>query len=302
MELHATFKTDGCDVGAHFGAIERLTEADRKVYEQQMAELESHIEELNDDKKSLMSEITGLKIKALLLEREKKEEYLKGIEAGKEVAYDQFWDLYQDNGKRVDYSKAFAGLGWTEESFKPKYSLNGITSASRMFDGTGISNLTSAMIAMEKYLDLEGTLRTDYMFNQCNVVRVPPLDLRTVTNMEYMFYRAEKLEIIDCLTFADDGSQELGSRFFYRCEALKTLNVMGQLGCDVDIRYSPLNHYSIVGLVEHLSPTATGKTVTFSKTHVNKQYETSKDAKNGTTSEAWRAIVALRPNWTITVA
>lgn len=36
-------------------------------------------------------------------------------EAGKQAQYDEFWDRYQLNGKRVNYAHAFAGNCWTSD-------------------------------------------------------------------------------------------------------------------------------------------------------------------------------------------
>lgn len=47
----------------------------------------------------------------------------KVYEAGKQAEYDRFWDTCQDNGNRTNYDGAFMGIGWTEETFKPKYDI-----------------------------------------------------------------------------------------------------------------------------------------------------------------------------------
>ena len=40
---------------------------------------------------------------------------------GKETEYNHFWDVYQQNGSLTVYDCAFAGRGWTDETFNPKY-------------------------------------------------------------------------------------------------------------------------------------------------------------------------------------
>ncbi|MBQ9757173.1 MAG: hypothetical protein IJW15_01990 [Clostridia bacterium] len=44
-----------------------------------------------------------------------------GYANGKKAQYDEFWDNYQDNGERGIYMYAFAGGGWSKDTFKPKY-------------------------------------------------------------------------------------------------------------------------------------------------------------------------------------
>ena len=58
-------------------------------------------------------------------------------EAGQKAEYDRFWDNFQQNGNRIDYSGAFYGRGWNAETFKPKYKPMKPTSnyADRMFFG-----------------------------------------------------------------------------------------------------------------------------------------------------------------------
>ena len=51
-----------------------------------------------------------------------------------------------------------------------------------------------------------------------------------------------------------------------------------------------------------LSTTTTGLTVTFSKTAVDKAFETAEGANDGSTSPEWLALVATRPNWGIGLA
>ena len=49
--------------------------------------------------------------------------YLLGEEAGKKSEYDAFWDAFQLDGERTNYSYAFSGSGWHSETFKPKYKI-----------------------------------------------------------------------------------------------------------------------------------------------------------------------------------
>ena len=54
-----------------------------------------------------------------------------GKRDGRREAYDAFWDAYQYRGGRRSYQYAFAGAGWTDETYNPKYDIvcsGGITS------------------------------------------------------------------------------------------------------------------------------------------------------------------------------
>ena len=52
------------------------------------------------------------------------------FEAGVKSEYDRFWDVYQENGNMTYYAYAFAGVGWTQSVFKPKYNIEPVTPTS----------------------------------------------------------------------------------------------------------------------------------------------------------------------------
>ena len=56
-------------------------------------------------------------------------------EAGKQAEYDRFWDIYQENGKRVRYDNAFTGDCWVDAIYNPKYPIivSGNGTAAAMF-------------------------------------------------------------------------------------------------------------------------------------------------------------------------
>ena len=46
------------------------------------------------------------------------------FELGRKAEYDAFWDEYQQNGTRTNYTAAFR-TGWNDKIFRPKYNLVG---------------------------------------------------------------------------------------------------------------------------------------------------------------------------------
>lgn len=44
-------------------------------------------------------------------------------EAGKQAEYDRFWDEFQQNGERTNWCYAFAGSGWSTENLNPKHTI-----------------------------------------------------------------------------------------------------------------------------------------------------------------------------------
>jgi hypothetical protein len=82
---------------------------------------------------------------------------------------------------------------------------------------------------------------------------------------------------------------------FASCGALKTITeVEGTIGTSIVLGSCPLDKGTILRVYDALSTTTTGKTVTFKKTAVDAAFETSKGAKDGSTSPEWLALKATR--------
>lgn len=62
-----------------------------------------------------------------------------------------------------------------------------------------------------------------------------------------------------------------------------------------------LSGESIQSIFGGLNSEATGNTLTLRRNAVKKAFETSEGANDGDTSETWNALVASKPNWTITL-
>ena len=88
----------------------------------------------------------------------------KVYEAGQKTEYDRFWDVYQDNGKRVSYSGAFYGSGWTDETFKPKYDIVPTKESIYMFRDSGITNIESALDKQGVTFNLSGLTSAQNIF------------------------------------------------------------------------------------------------------------------------------------------
>ena len=58
---------------------------------------------------------------------------------------------------------------------------------------------------------------------------------------------------------------------------------------------------SITNVIEHLSVTASGQTVTFTQIAVNNAFETTAGAGDGSTSAEWQSLIAPKSNWTISL-
>ena len=110
------------------------------------------------------------------------EVYSKGYEAGKaegggDSYYDEFWDNYQEYGNRTNYNYAFSGIGWSDVTFDPKYSLYPtLVSAQYMFYLSTITDLDK--ILKDKGLMLDTSKCNDFtaMFYNSTVTRLGVID------------------------------------------------------------------------------------------------------------------------------
>lgn len=180
----------------------------------------------------------------------------KGIEEGKQAEYDRFWDEYQNFGKRTAYGSAFYNKGWTDVSYNPKYDIVP-TSAVNTFAYSPITD-TKVNIDVSK-------ATTTNIFNYCGV-------LKTIRNL-----------IVS-------ENTDWGGNCFAHCSALENLTITGTIGKGgLDLHWSTkLTKASITSVINALSTTTSGLTVTISKV-----------AKEAAFTDAeWADLIATKPNWT----
>ena len=116
------------------------------------------------------------------------------------------------------------------------------------------------------------------------------------------FGYATSLHTIDKLILAQDGSQTFTSTFSTMI-ALENIEIEGTIGKNgFSLSQSQkLSKKSLISVVEHLSTTTSGLSVSLSKNAVNKAFETSVGANDGTTSTEWLALIGKKSNWTISL-
>lgn len=168
--------------------------------------------------------------------------YDKGVEDGKaqgggDSFYDTFWDEFQLKGARKDYWGAFSGAGWTDTIFNPKYPLDKVgTSHNYMFMNTGITSISQITI--------------------------------NASNLKQPFYNASNIKTIGTLILPQTVTS--GTTPFQGMSALKNIVIDGVLAVSVDFQNSTkLSKASIISIVNALSNTKTGASLTLSKTAVN---------------------------------
>lgn len=225
------------------------------------------------------------------------------FEAGRAAEYDDFWNVYQNQGKRTDYQYAFPGNGWTRQNFKPKYDLKPkYGGATFMFRITGITgSLTDLLLECGVSLDTSGLTTNNSMFYEASgLTDIPRVDLSNCTSLNLTFSGCVSLEKLSIVV----GENTSYTNTFANCSALVDLTMEGTVGKNgLNLKDSvSLAKSSIVSVINALSTATNGLTVTLSATAVNNAFETSMGAADGATSAEWAALVATKSNWTISLA
>ena len=227
--------------------------------------------------------------------------YAAGHSEGMKSEYDAFWDDYQDNGNRRDYTCAFGGQGWTKEQFNPKYPLI-ITNGYMLFYRN--PNAIDSVAA-----DFTNCTDLSYTFGQCGVAKVGTVDARKAVNLNGTFGNSKNLVSVEKVILTDNGNQQFISGAFKNCTALENITFEGVIGQDLDIQWSTkLKRASIESIVNHLSDAAIGKTLTLSEAAVDTAFSGGQSAPDpSTTTEIgsatvdWFNLYLSKTNWTITL-
>ena len=187
----------------------------------------------------------------------------EGYNEGKAEGMSSFWDEYQENGNRKSYFMLFGGYGWTDKIYSSiKYDFGKPTNVQAMFRyASGITD----------------TLK--------------PLDCTEAPNLATTFDGCTNLRQIRLLTVKDSHTY---TSTFRECYALEEIRFAGTIGNDIDFSSCKnLSIESLVNIVEHLSTTTTGKTITFSGECITKYYVSATD---------FSALTYGHENWTFALA
>lgn len=227
--------------------------------------------------------------------------YNKGVEDGLKSEYDRFWDTFQDYGRKVVYTAAFSDT-YNDEIFKPKYDIIP-TNAYMIFNETRITDLVKILDDCGVVLDLSKATNTQYMFMKSNVTRVGVIDASSSTNSKVFsstFSNAKSVVSVECLRWSENA-RGLFEYTFNSCSSLESVIFDGIIFDNgLNLQWSTkLNKESITSIINCLSTTTSGLSITLSYIAVNKAFETSAGANDGSTSTEWTTLIATKSNWTI---
>lgn len=206
----------------------------------------------------------------------------EGYESGKKAQYDAFWDAYQQNGNRTNYNMAFGGVGWTDETFKPKYPIAPVGNAAteNTFYASEITNIPDGL------LDFSQVTYCYMTFRLSKLITAPPLDLSNCANGTiWLFGQCANLKEIKTVTVSE---QVTYSNFVFSCAALEKITFAGTIGQALNFQWSPLlTNESVQSIIDHLKDLtgATAQTLTFHATvgaNLTDEQKAAISAKNWT--------------------
>lgn len=191
-------------------------------------------------------------------------------DAGKQAERDAFWSVYQPSSRR-SYLYAFAGEGWNDRTYHPIGDLIVTHNAQNMYSYSGITDTKVTINASSSSL----------------------------TNFYHVFANATKLRTIRLLKVSPITTLH---NAFTACTALESITIQGTIGKAANFKWCPLTKESILNVIEALSDTTSGLTVTFNTSAVNTAFETVNGVADGSQSAEWKALVDSKPNWTFALA
>ena len=222
------------------------------------------------------------------------ERTLYGTDTGGKSYYDEFWESAIPDLKAVSGAASFAGGRWNDKTFIPPQKITFTGNCSYCFFQSGIKKEITDLVEFGN-----GLTSLANTFYGCKIKTIPALNASGIGTLASTFYLSEAEKVI---LLAVSASTKYSSTF-HEASKLKSLTIGGTIGqAGFDTKWSPLDKESLTSIVNALSTTTNGLTVTLSLNAVKKAFETSEGANDGDTSPEWLALAATKPNWTITLA
>lgn len=231
--------------------------------------------------------------------------YADGHNAGAFDERSKTWDMLQNYGKVTQYNYAFFRRAL--DNFYPKYDIKP-TNADYMFrDTLGETtvepfDLAARLEECGVSMDFSQCTAGYYIFYSTPFTRLPVIDLSNLNALTMTFRSNPHLHTIDKVILKNDGSQSVNNPFT-DCKELVNIIIEGVIGQNgFNFGYSTkLSHDSIVSVINALSSATTGLSIVLSLSSVMSAFETAEGLNDGNTSAEWSALVATKPNWTISI-
>lgn len=192
------------------------------------------------------------------------EGFASGLEEGKELGYDEFWDNFQNYGNRTDYQVAFS-RGFPNEAYNPKY-------------------------------DLQGNVNSVFAMGKITDAKVSILNATDITQMgryNSVLTRLPELNMMETTVIGSDNNPFLGAT------KLTDLTMTGVLAKSMIFSACPLSVDSIKSIITCLkdfsgTDSENTYTVTFKTSYFNKLETEGDTAEYNGTPCTWAELIGFK--------
>ena len=182
-------------------------------------------------------------------------------DAGKQAQYDEFWDTFQNYGKRTNYQYAFFPGGWSKENFRPKYSIKPVGSITNAFYNNDDASVhTISMSALEKELGIEFDFsgvkgNTQYAFRKTIFSDLNVIDLSNATDLTGTFYSENSTGVSRIERLILNGTYAIYGDTFGNCKHLTYVGFEGTIEVNnLNLQWSTkLERESLLKLIDCLA-------------------------------------------------
>ena len=206
--------------------------------------------------------------------------------SGQRSEYDRFWDIYQANEM---YIGAFAGDAWGyKQLFKPKYDMHPRNASYMFYSNTMGGDLVEYLDSLGIILDFENCNNANSVFQYSKFTRVGKI-YNVGVSWYSTFYGCSNLVTIDEMGHPTGGIVDGGlTTTFTYCEALENIKVKGTFINNVNFHWcTKLTHDSLMSIINALSDTVQGRTLSLGATNIAKLSEAEKAL---ITQKGWKLV------------
>ena len=219
------------------------------------------------------------------------EQILYSTDTGGKSFYDEFWESVKAASSCVGL---FAGAMWNDLTFKPPFDITLYGSCNYCFVRNGFQgDLVECLNARNVKLIQKNISQAAYMFAWSMFTRIGVLDFSNCSSIIYCFSGTNYLKKIDKIILTETLNL---TGAFDTCPALEEIEFDGIIGKALSFANSTkLSKASIENIINCLSTTTSGLTVTFSQEAVTSAF-------GSTDNSEWINLMNTRKNWTISLA
>lgn len=234
--------------------------------------------------------------------------YDDGYEDGKQAERNAFWDAVLTDASMGRAQELFAGYGWNDATFYPTKDIIPRGNTSRLFFLNQVTNLKQRLINCGVVLSLASCTNIANLFTYSATAELPEISTVGANAINQTFTECSNLITIDKLVLRNDGLQTFSVPFFNtkNIENITIEGVIGQNGFDLS-PCTKLSRASITSVMNALDTNTydESRSVTFSKAAVDKAFEETEGANNGSDSTEWNILYANAYNhggWSVVLA